>query len=64
MVTSSGSFGPNDVSDKERIAYIQEVLAELRAVSRSIEDSDVLTYFIEMAMMEAADAARAIAKRK
>jgi len=64
MGSSSGSFGGNNVSDKERIAYIQEVLLELRAVSRAIDRNDVLTYFLEMSMMEAADKAREIAKRK
>jgi hypothetical protein len=53
-----------DVSDWDRIAYIQEVLAELRAVSKCIEGNDVLTYFIEMAMMQAADRAREIGPRK
>lgn len=63
MESSSGSFGPHDVSDMERIAYIQEVLGELRSISRSVENGDVLTYFLEMAMMEAADTAREIARR-
>ena len=64
MGPSSGSSGMPDVSDWDRITYIQEVLAELRSVSKCIESNDVLTYFIEMAMMQAADRAREIVPRK
>ena len=64
MGLSSGSSGIPDVSDRDRIAYIQEILAELRSVSRCIDGNDVLTYFIEMAMMQAADRAREIVPRK
>ena len=64
MGPSSGSSGMPDVSDSDRIVYIQEGLAELRAVSKCIEGNDVLTYFIEMAMMQAADRAREIGPRK
>lgn len=60
MRDSSSPFDRDGVTDADRIAYVQEVLTELRAVARRIEKSDVLTYFIEMTMMEAADKARSI----
>ena len=60
----STPFSHDGVGDAERIAYIQEVLVELRSVAHRIEGSDVLTYFLEMTMMEAADKARSILHRK
>lgn len=64
MGDSSTPFGNGNVTDSDRIAYIREVLAELRTVSAGIGRNDVLTYFIEMAMMEAADKQREILRRK
>lgn len=64
MGVASGPFSGGDATDAERIAYIQEVLAELRAVSRVIPNNEVLTYFIEMSMMEAADKSRELLKRR
>lgn len=63
MRDSSSPFDQDGVTDADRIAYVQEVLGELRTVARRIEKSDVLTYFIEMTMMEAADKARAIRRK-
>lgn len=57
-------FDRDGVTDAERISYIQEGLAELRSTSLKIQGGGVLTYFIEMAMMEAADQARRILHRK
>lgn len=42
---------------RERIAYIEEILAQLRHVARS-EREDLLVYLIDMAYEEARDAAR------
>lgn len=61
---SHGPFNSDGVTDAERISYIQEGLAELRSTSLKMQGTGVLTYFIEMAMMEAADQARRILHRK
>lgn len=64
MADSSNPFGSDHITDAQRIAYIREVLAELRSVSTTVERNDVLTYFLEMAMMEAADKARDIMRSR
>lgn len=61
---SSAPFDGEGVTDTERISYVQEGLAELRSTSLKMQGTGVLTYFLEMAMMEAADQARRILHRR
>ena len=54
MVSKKTDTGTNKQSVHENIAYIRQMLGEMRQVARS-EGADMLCYLIEMAYEEASD---------
>ncbi len=54
MVTLSQAAGRRDDSHHENMAYLKQMLGELRQVALS-EGADMLCYLIEMAYVEAGD---------
>lgn len=54
MVTYSEFSGRREDGNKENIAYIRQMLGELRQVALG-EGADMLCYLIEMAYVEAGD---------
>ncbi|EUB94880.1 hypothetical protein PMI07_002658 [Rhizobium sp. CF080] len=54
MVSRSETNGRREDDTKENVAYIRQMLGELRQVALS-EGADMLCYLIEMAYVEAGD---------
>jgi hypothetical protein len=54
MNSNSGIGSKNPAKTKENIAYLRQMLGELRLVARN-EGADMLCYLIEMAYVEAGD---------
>lgn len=54
MAPTPPGTGSREAQAREKIAYIRQMLAELRAVANN-EGADMLCYLIEMAFVEAGD---------
>lgn len=54
MIPNSTGAGKTEGQSREQIAYIKQMLGELRGVA-SNEGADMLCYLIEMAFVEAGD---------
>jgi hypothetical protein len=54
MIPNVTGAGPKDARARENIAYIRQMLGELRGVADN-EGADMLCYLIEMAFVEAGD---------
>lgn len=54
MIPNVTGAGPKDARARENIAYIRQMLGELRGVADN-EGADMLCYLIEMAYVEAGD---------
>ena len=54
MVPKVANSDSDTAQTRENIAYIRQMLGELRQVAKN-EGADVLCYLIEMAFMEAGD---------
>jgi hypothetical protein len=54
MVPNAKNTNGSDNGTRENLAYIRQMLAELRLVAHR-EGADTLCYFIEMAYLEAGD---------
>lgn len=54
MSLNSPGTGQRDALAREKIAYVRQMLGELRGVAAS-EGADMLCYLIEMAFVEAGD---------
>ncbi|WP_275790698.1 hypothetical protein [Pararhizobium gei] len=54
MIPNSTGASRKDVKEQENIAYIRQMLGELRGVA-SHQGADMLCYLLEMAFVEAGD---------
>jgi len=54
MIANSAGAGASNSHSRDNIAYIRQMLGELRSVA-SHEGADMLVYLIEMAFVEAGD---------